>query len=537
MRKIVIFSTALTLSIGLLQLSDTTVSATSTAQYVKVSGMDLNVRQAASITSKKLGVLKNKTKVTVISTKNNWAKIKFKEKYGYVSTAYLTTKNPLALTTYYVNAGAKTPLNIRKSASTSSPLLGKLKYGEKLQVYNVGKSWTKIKYKSSTAYVSSKYIVKTNPVKVLKPSEVLPTKTYYVDAGKTPLNVRKSESTSSELLGTIKYAEKVQVITYGKTWSKIKYKSSTAYVYSMYLKKEDPKKSTKPAVVPVTTYYVNAGAKIPLNVRTSATTASKLLGTIPDQGKVEVVSYKKDWSKIKFNKGYGYVFSAYIYKKTLKPSDTEVVLKGDYYAIPTLSTDLNIRKSASTSSPLLGKIAQNKKLDVIAQTATWTKIKFNKGYGYVSNDYVSKAKDVSFKRDTNLSYTVFDIDYGSLKTYFQKNEKNIVKWGNPAKGFTHSETITNDSYAFINYDNGYGYYLEGPIFKGATDGSLKEGYSRIASIDYKAKVKAGTFDNTVVQKHYNHLGKLTKTVYFAPKYGVIKVMTPKETLFELWSVK
>lgn len=360
-------------------------------------------------------------------------------------------------------------------------------------------------------------------------------KTMYVKvSGGIDLNVRASASTSSKKVGTIKNGTKVTVVSNKNGWSKIKFKKGYAYVYDTYL---ISKKLTSSAVK-TTTYYVKTGSNIDLNVRKSKTTSSTKLGEIKNGSKVEVVSYAKDWSKVKFGKGYGYVASHYLYKKKLTSSEANPPsMKGDFYAIPGLEINLNVRSGQSTSSKKLGEIKTNTPLEVVSQNNAWTKIKYKKGYGYVSNNYVSKEVNKDFGRDLDDTYTVFDIEAGKeIKTYYQKKEKNIIKWGNVNYGFTHTETISKNSYTLFNYDTGYGFSINGPIYKGAIKGSLASGYSRIATVDYTAKVKAGTFKDVVVQKFYDKKGRNYKKVYFAPENGVIKAVENGQTTFELIDV-
>ena len=50
------------------------------------------------------------------------------------------------------------------------------------------------------------------------------------------LNVRSSASTSSAILGRLTKNDVVEITQAGSSWHKIKYKSSTAYVYAVYIK-------------------------------------------------------------------------------------------------------------------------------------------------------------------------------------------------------------------------------------------------------------------------------------------------------------
>lgn len=360
---------------------------------------------------------------------------------------------------------------------------------------------------------------------------------YVKVSGGIDLNVRQSASTKSKKVGTIKNNTKVTVLSSKNGWSKISFNKKTAYVYSIYLTSTKPKTASVSSTK-VLTYYVKTGTSAKLNVRQSKSTASKLLGSLKNGTKVEVVSYSKTWSKIKYAKGYGYVSSKYIQTKKLTTATVEKPLAGTYYATPGLFTNLNVRKSASTSSEKIGQIKQSTKLTVYAQNSTWTKIKFGSSYGYVSNDYVSKLISVDFKRDDDKEYTVFDVDYlDSVTTFHQKTEKNIAKWGNVNSGFTHTETFSKNAYALFNYETGHGFSINAPIYKGAITGSKTKGYSVISSVNSTVTVKAGTYKNVVVQKFYNSKNKNTKIVYFAPKAGVILATVNGQKTFELLNVE
>lgn len=67
----------------------TSTSSTKKTMYAKQA---VNVRSSASMSGKILGVLKSGQKVTVTGTKNNWYKITYNGKVGYVYKTYLSTK-------------------------------------------------------------------------------------------------------------------------------------------------------------------------------------------------------------------------------------------------------------------------------------------------------------------------------------------------------------------------------------------------------------------------------------------------------------
>jgi SpoIID/LytB domain protein len=202
-----------------------------------VGGGTLNVRSGPSESYSIIGSLANKAAVTIISTSGSWHKIVYKGGTAYVNKNYVKLKSSKTPAAKFKSFKAKVKLskssaklNVRKSPSTSSESLGKLKNGASLTVTGESGSWYKFKYKSKTAYVQKKYIKAVPKFKSFKAKVKLP-------KGSTELNVRKSPSTSSEILGKLKNGAKLTVTGKSGSWYKFKYKGKTAYVKKSYIVK------------------------------------------------------------------------------------------------------------------------------------------------------------------------------------------------------------------------------------------------------------------------------------------------------------
>lgn len=144
------------------------VSASS-AYYRYVTASSLNVRSGASTKYSKVGSYKKGTKVTCYGTSGSWTKVKYSGKTRYVSSQYLSTKNPNSSTSSSTSSSAysryvtASSLNIRSQASTSSSKVGSYKKGSKISCYGTSGSWTKVKHSGKTRYVSSQYLSTKNP--------------------------------------------------------------------------------------------------------------------------------------------------------------------------------------------------------------------------------------------------------------------------------------------------------------------------------------------------------------------------------------
>ena len=69
--------------------------------------------------------------------------------------------------------------------------------------------------------------------------------------------------------------------------------------------------------------------------------------------------------------------------------------------IVNVSTNLRVRKEASSSSFVLGYLLNNQSVNIIGKEGNWYKIKFNGATGYVSSDYVKITNGNSNNESSN----------------------------------------------------------------------------------------------------------------------------------------
>lgn len=117
----------------------------------------------------------------------------------------------------------------------------------------------------------------------------------------TPLNIRASASTSSKKVSSLNPNAPIQVIGSSGDFYKVIYSTSgnVGYAHKSYIKISSTKYGT------VTT---NGGT---LNFRSSASTSSKILGKIPNNTVLPIISAKDGWYKVVWGKTVGYVSGSY----------------------------------------------------------------------------------------------------------------------------------------------------------------------------------------------------------------------------------
>ncbi|HBI6994721.1 TPA: SH3 domain-containing protein [Clostridium perfringens] len=394
----------------------------------------LNVRSSASTSSKVIGSLSGNTKVTIIGEEGAFYKIEYKGSHGYVAKEYVkdvTESNNS-------NQGTQTPekpstpestektgivnvsssLNVRSSASTSSKVIGSLSGNTKVTIVGEEGAFYKIKYKGSHGYVAKEYVkdVTENnnsnqgtqtPEKPSNPESTEKTGVVNVSSS---LNVREGASTSSKVIGSLSGNTKVTIVGEEGAFYKIEYKGSHGYVAKEYVKDvtesnnsnqgtQTPEKPSAPESTEKTG-IVNVSSS--LNVRSGASTSSKVIGSLSGNTKVTIVGEEGAFYKIEYKGSHGYVAKEYVKDVTEsnnsnqgiqtpeKPSTPESTEKT---GIVNVSSSLNVREGASTSSKVIGSLSGNTKVTIVGEEGAFYKIEYKGSHGYVAKEYIKDIKD------------------------------------------------------------------------------------------------------------------------------------------------
>lgn len=130
-----------------------------------VTATSLNIRSGYGSSYSKIGSLTKGSKVEILESKNGWHKIKYGNRFGYVSGEYISTSNTnQPQITPPSSNGSKsgvvtvTSLNVRRGYSSSYSKIGSLTNGNKIDIVESKNGWYKIKYKNGYGYVSGEYI-------------------------------------------------------------------------------------------------------------------------------------------------------------------------------------------------------------------------------------------------------------------------------------------------------------------------------------------------------------------------------------------
>ena len=265
--------------------------------------------------------------------------------------------------------------------------------------------------------------------------------------------LRKGPGTSYSKIVVLKKGAKVDIVAKSSNnWYKVKYGKGFGYVYSKYVTVKSETPTNKEDVA----YSATGTVKSNVYVRKAASTSAKKLGVLKKGTKVTIVAknYTGNWYKVKYNKGFGYVSAKYVTVKTPTPTNKDIA----FDATGTIKSNVYVRETASTSAKKLGVLKKGTKVTIVAKnyTGNWYKVKYNKGFGYVSAKYVTVKtptpanKDIAFDATGTIKSNVYVRETASTSA----KKLGVLKKGTEVTIVAKTST---EAWYKVKYNDGYGY--------------------------------------------------------------------------------
>jgi N-acetylmuramoyl-L-alanine amidase len=181
------------LSVMALPLLEKTAYADTFSSQVTVTTANLNVREAAGISSKIIGMVHQGDSFDIIQSMNNWDQIKLlSNQTGWIYNAYTTPIKSIGATI------AAKVLNVRESPSLASPVVGILNLGTKITVQEEKAGWAKMVSASGVqGWVYEYYITKEAPRKT--PAQVSTDSSHANDNKSLSQSASLSSSSSNQV--------------------------------------------------------------------------------------------------------------------------------------------------------------------------------------------------------------------------------------------------------------------------------------------------------------------------------------------------
>jgi len=217
-----------------------------------ISASSLRVRQSPSLSASTISSLSRNTKIDTLGKENNFYKINYKGKTGYVYSSYVTISKTSTSTTVAASVGKSGTitvghLNVRSGSGINYPVTSVITMGTKVTMYEKANGFYKINYGGKIGYVSELYVKatgasSTNVIVTAAPASTNAATSTEKSTGignitASSLNVRKSASASGSIMGTVKTNQKVDLYGSQNGFYKIKYNGQWAYISTSYVTK------------------------------------------------------------------------------------------------------------------------------------------------------------------------------------------------------------------------------------------------------------------------------------------------------------
>lgn len=311
-----------------------------------ITGSKVRLRSEPDTESK---IIDNTTKgevVVVISKHDDWYKVIFDLKEGYIHGDYVNVSTTANAELGYGKVTASA-VKIRSGAGTSYSELDKAKRGEKLYIVGLKDGWYRVIFEKTVGYVRSDYVELTE----------VP---YENDASKnSPKFFKGGKSTGVEV-------------------------SASALNGSSGKPSSDAPAATTPPTSSNSASGVKYGIGFVtgsgLRLRDAMSTSAKTLDTASKNEVVVIISKHDDWYKVIYDLKVGYMHGDY-----LKVSTTANAELG--YGKVTASA-VKVRSGAGTSYSELDKAKRGEKAYIIGLKDGWYRVIFENSVGYIRSDYL-----------------------------------------------------------------------------------------------------------------------------------------------------
>ena len=279
----------------------------------EITATKLNIRKQPTTDSEIVGKYSEGDKVNFKKYNDTWGEVINDGSKAYIHLSYVEEIEEEQQETVVPEEPIHTKglitatvLNVREGPSSETRVLGQFKNQDEVILLSKSGDWYEVIFEGETSYIHGNYVdvIQSDDSKDI--IEDTPEVTLaYVTA--TLLNVREEPTTSSDVVGQLKKSEEVGVIKIESGWARIEYGDKEAFISADYISSDQIEETESVNWKYIVTSYG-------LNVRTSPSSSSEIVGLVSRGDELQVISYLDDWTKISFEGRTAYVSSRYIEK-------------------------------------------------------------------------------------------------------------------------------------------------------------------------------------------------------------------------------
>ena len=403
----------------------------------------VNIRSLPMTDASIVTVAAKKATVEITGTCGEWYKVKYGSKSGYLLAQYVTLKSGSSATvkpeaTKAPVQGDTIPddgvlgvvtvrVNMRKEPSTDSAIIGVLSEGDPICIMSETDRWYWIYTEGKQGYivktcaepigenVRPTATVKPTAAPTAKPDDSVADDIY--DKTKTGtatarVNMRKTPSTSGQIVMVVAKGAKVAVEGENGGWYKVSLGGKTGYVSGSYLAVTDqspeatvkPEATAQPTVKPTEkpaedTIYSEAKAgrtTARVNMRAGASTGASVVVVVDKNTGITLTGEQGGFYRAAYGRYIGYISKSYVQIVTaeeVKPEEDkkeEGVKETLYSSAKTGKTTLRVNMRREPEGEVQYVLPANTKVSMIGERGGWYKVKYSGSTGYISKSYVQE---------------------------------------------------------------------------------------------------------------------------------------------------
>ncbi|TMU85659.1 N-acetylmuramoyl-L-alanine amidase [Bacillus sp. BHET2] len=313
-------------------------------------------------------------------------------------------------------------LNVRTGPGLSYPVLTKVHRGEEYKIVDTQKDWYKVETSSGEGWVAD-WLVSAESVSTPDPSRAKGT------VNTDGLRVRKGPSTSDGVVTVLNHGQAVTVTEEEGDWLRIESGSISGWVHREYiagantLSSSSKKNENRQGIITDNS----------LNVRTSPSLQSSVLGVLNKGDQVEVSGSVSGWYEIGFGNDKAWISERYVEfssgaSEGESPStEEEVSTSTDLVGIITVH-GLNVRDETSLNGRIVGNVSKGETYTLLKEDNNWYQIKLSNGKkGWIAGWYVQKTVTASaHKSNTSAENENLTILYNGTNIRSEANTQSSV---------------------------------------------------------------------------------------------------------------
>lgn len=353
----------------------------------------------------------------------------------------------------------------------------------------------------------------------------------------TNLRIRKSPSTSSDVVGYLTNGEVFNIDGKEGSWYKINANGKVGYIHGDYVKEVSGNSNSNNSGSNSSLDTSLSGKKgtvvnvsTSLRVRQSPSTNSSVVGSLRGGQTFEIKGKSGSWYYINANGTTGYIHGDYVQvgesssnnggQSSENNSGMDTSLAGKTGKVINVSTSLRIRQSPSTSSSVVGSLSAGQTFKINGKNGAWYNIDAQGTKGHVHGDYVqvlsgNEGSNNSNNNQSGNSNNNLDESYNgktgkvvnvttNLRLRSQPNtSSSVLAYLLPNEKFT-LKGKTSSGWFKVNYNGKVGY--------------LNEEYVKIVSSDEGSNGNQGgsTGGGQVNQSKYEQVLSIMKSHIGSP---------------------